>query len=167
MPEQPEIESLITRHYPALQRIAASHEANTALREELVQDMLESIWRSWSKFRGESSPKTYILRIAYYRAARHIEKQMRRLETNVEQTVESVDPQHPEQNAEQQQQINQLLYAIHRLPIVQKQLITMSFDGLSYQEMAEVTGLSISNVGVRLNRAKATLKKLLEHHYAN
>ncbi len=166
MSEQPNIEQLITLHYPALQRIAASYEANHALREELVQDMLESIWLSWKNFRGDSSAKTYILRIAHYRAARHIEKQIKRQESNVTETVESVDRQHPEHNAEQQQQINHLLSAIRKLPMVQKQLITMSFDGLSYREMSEVTGLSSSHVGVSLNRAKASLKKLLEHHYA-
>ena len=158
----PEFEHLIEQYYGGLNRVAASYEANPTLQEELLQDILESIWRSLKKFRAEASIKTYLYRIAHFRGARHVAKQVKRRKTHSSQQVEPVDFKYPEQHVEKQQQIERLLQAIHQLPIIQRQLITLFLEGFSYQEMAEVTGLKTNHVGVNLNRAKTSLKNLME-----
>ena len=158
----PKFEALMDLYYSGLVRVAASYEANPALQEELTQDVLEAIWRSLKNFRGDSSIKTYLYRIAHFRGARHVSKQIKRIEVNSEQAIEDVDYQYPELQVEKQQQFDSLLSAIHQLPIIQRQLITLFLDGFSYQEMAEITGLNTNHIGVNLNRAKSNLKQFLE-----
>ena len=52
--------------------------------------------------------------------------------------------------------------AIHNLPIDYRQVITLTLEGMSYTEIAEILGIGESNVGVRLNRARQMLRRLLE-----
>ena len=63
---------------------------------------------------------------------------------------------------EAKEQRRTLLNAVRRLPFTYRDVITLALEGLSYAEIAEVLGLSEANVGVRLNRAKAALRALLE-----
>ncbi len=63
----------------------------------------------------------------------------------------------------QDQRVERLKRAIHRLPVVYRQAITLSLEGLGYGEIAEVLGISESNVGVRLTRARQILRESLEN----
>ena len=49
------------------------------------------------------------------------------------------------------------------MPVIQRQLITLTLEGLSYAETSEVTGMSANNVGVKLHRAKADLRRIMEN----
>ena len=57
--------------------------------------------------------------------------------------------------------VEQLYKAIHQLPKTEAALVLLYLDELSYREMAEVLGISESNVGVKLNRAKKALSALM------
>lgn len=61
--------------------------------------------------------------------------------------------QDPESATERALLQEALLRAVRRLPLGQRQIVGMALEGLSYNEMAEVLDISVSNVGVRLNRA--------------
>ncbi len=52
--------------------------------------------------------------------------------------------------------------AIHRLPLAYRQVVTLTLEGLGYGEIAEVLGISESNVGVRLSRARQILRESLD-----
>ncbi len=65
-------EATLNTHLALLQRAAASYEANPFVREELLQDMLESVWLGLERFRGEASVTTYVMRIAHNRGAIHV-----------------------------------------------------------------------------------------------
>lgn len=63
-----------------------------------------------------------------------------------------------------QETVVQLYNAIHQLPKTDAALVLLYLDQLSYREMAEVLGISESNVGVKLNRAKKSLSELMKGH---
>ncbi len=63
--------------------------------------------------------------------------------------------------AQQRETVEQLYKAIHQLPKTDAALVLLYLDELSYHEMAEVLGISESNVGVKLNRAKKALSELM------
>ena len=65
------------------------------------------------------------------------------------------------QQAQQRETVEQLYEAIHQLPKADAALVLLYLDELSYREMAEVLGISESNVGVKLNRAKKALSDLM------
>ena len=65
------------------------------------------------------------------------------------------------EQAQQRETVEQLYQAIRQLPTTDAALVLLYLDELSYQEMAEVLGISESNVGVKLNRAKKALSELM------
>ena len=162
MSEAIDFESVHAEFGPAIARVAASFESNAALREELVQEIFFAIWQALPSFRGQSSIKTFVLRIAHNRAVNHIlvhRKERKREELN----LEPIDPRaNPEAQAAQIQRAEKLLGAVRRLPIAQRELITLALEGLSHEEIANVLGISTGNVAVRLNRAKKMLQQELQ-----
>lgn len=63
---------------------------------------------------------------------------------------------------EQRELVEQLYAAIHQLPDSDVALVLLYLDDMSYCEMASVLGISESNVGVKLNRAKKALARILD-----
>jgi RNA polymerase sigma factor (sigma-70 family) len=150
-------EDVLTQHGAAIARVAAAFERNPARRDELVQEVLLAIWQSLAKFRGESSLKTFVLRIAHNRAVNHVLQYQREL------ARESLDDElpdsrnNPEQQVSLQQRSERLLEAVRALPVVQRELVTLALEGLSHDEIANVLGISVGNVAVRLSRARKLL----------
>ena len=127
----------------------------------MFQDIALAIWQALPKFRGESSERTFIFRIAHNRAITYI-AQRRRL-TPTSEEIEIPDPRpNPERGFAKEQEEARLISAIHDLPIEYRQVITLTLEGMSYTEIAEILGIGESNVGVRLNRARQMLRRRLE-----
>jgi RNA polymerase sigma-70 factor (ECF subfamily) len=71
----------------------------------------------------------------------------------------------PERRLSAEQEGQRLLGAIHDLPIAHAQVVTLTLEGMSYTEIAEVLGISETNVGARLTRSREMLRKLLGSPY--
>ena len=85
----------------------------------------------------------------------------RRVERAGEMEVQDPAP-NPETDLAASQRAAQLGAAIRRLPVVYRQVITLTLEGLGYGEIGEVLGISESNVGARLTRARQMLREALE-----
>jgi RNA polymerase sigma-70 factor (ECF subfamily) len=152
---------LLSVNGPALIRLAAAYTNSRSDRDDLFQDIALAIWQALPRFRGESSERTFIFRIAHNRAITYMSQ--RRTPATSDEEVEIADPRpNPEKGFAKEQQEARLFEAIHTLPIDYRQVITLTLEGLSYAEIAEVLGIGESNVGVRLNRARQLLRRLLE-----
>jgi RNA polymerase sigma factor (sigma-70 family) len=158
-------EQILQDHGPMLSRLASSYEANHHLHQELLQEISVALWQALKGFRGDSSIRTYILRVAHNKAVNHVAYHARqpRNESYCEVTEPSAnhDPS-SESRIEQHQQVQKLLREVRKLPLQARQIVTMSMEGLSYQEIAEVCGLTMSNVGVILNRGKKLLLESMQ-----
>ena len=156
---------MFSQYGPLLSRVAASYEAQPALRDELAQDISLAVWQSLQRYEGRSSIKTYILKVAHNRAVSHVSRQVKQPATDDfedNSTLFCEEKQSgPGGHAEQAQLRQRLLDAIRVLPIQSRQVITLSLEGLSYDEIADVCGLQRSHVGVLLNRAKTAIKRSL------
>jgi RNA polymerase sigma factor (sigma-70 family) len=130
-------------------------------RNDLMQEVLLAVWKSIPSFRGEAQPTTFLYRVSHNAAL-----SWRRAQRNYRKRVEQaqgfamMEPR-PEQSAVRDERLQQLYAAIRRLPELDRSLILLSLDGVSYHDMATIHGLSESNVGVRLNRIKNQLVKIL------
>ena len=79
------------------------------------------------------------------------------------QVRELPDPRpDPEAGLAREQQGARLLKAIRLLPVLYRQVVTLTLEGIEYREIAQILGISESNVGVRLNRGRHMLRRLLE-----
>jgi RNA polymerase sigma-70 factor (ECF subfamily) len=124
--------------------------------------VLLAVWKSIPAFRSQAKPTTYLYRVSHNAALLWIrtEKNYRR---RVEQFVASTSSEFAaEPDTLTDERLSQVYSAIRQLNPVERSLMLMSLDGLSYREMAEVLGLSESNVGVKINRIKAQLARTLK-----
>lgn len=152
---------LLAEHSGLLSRIAASYEAVPSLRDDLLQDMAIELWRAAPTWRGESSMKTFVARVAHNRGASHVVGQ-RRYPRAVALTEDFPDSGlDPETYAQLEQQSARLQNAVRSLPLNLRQTVTLALEGFSHQEIANVLGTSANNVAVRLNRARTALKTTL------
>jgi RNA polymerase sigma-70 factor (ECF subfamily) len=133
--------------------------------DDLFQDVLLQVWSSIPAFRGEAKETTWIYRVAFNTALAWRRGERRRREGQ-EAFVKSevspqVQPSHVDALAEQEI-VARLYAAIRQLPKVDASLALMHLDGLSYQEMAEVLGISENYIGVKLNRIRKQLADQLK-----
>ncbi|NQY64414.1 MAG: RNA polymerase sigma factor [Alteromonadaceae bacterium] len=159
----------MTQYEKLLRHLIVGFEAKPALQEELLQDIGLNIWRAVPKFRQDASVKTFVARIAHNVLATHVAKAVKMVKadqdidsiinTNNEQASLEITPY---QALNQQQRQQRLSQAIRELKLEQQQVITLALEGMSYQEIAEILSITSNLVGVRLQRAKATLFQLLE-----
>jgi RNA polymerase sigma-70 factor, ECF subfamily len=145
-----------------ISRIALSYEADPALRRELVQDILLAVWVALPSYRGDSSLKTFAASIAQKRCITHVTKRAKE-PRQVELPVDLVSASPPpDEIALRNDQKKQLVESIQLLPIPQREAIVLCFEGFSYGEMADILGISANAVMMRCQRAKTTLKSIME-----
>ena len=151
---------LLTVHGSALTRLASSYVGATPDRDDLLQDISVAIWRALPRFRGECSERTFLFRIAHNRAIAYITRRQLPIQDDDAIEVEDSRP-NPEQTLSAAQQGQRLFDAVQRLPMNQRQVVTLMLEGLSYSEIADVLGISETNVGARLTRARQMLRARL------
>jgi len=145
-----------------ISRIALSYEADQSLRRELIQDILLAIWVALASYRGDSSVKTFAASIAQKRCITHVSKRARE-PRQVELPIDLVSASPPpDEIALRNDQKKQLVDSIQLLPIPQREAIVLCFEGFSYGEMASILGISANAVMLRCQRAKTTLKSIME-----
>ena len=156
-----EYDRLWRDHGPSLARLAYAYEPNAHAREDLLQEIRLAIWLALPRFRGESSLRTFLFRIAHNRALTHVWR--RKTSLSSEEVEEPADTR-PGPESATIEAINyfRLTEAIRHLPLSFRQVITLSLEDLSYAEIAAVLGISENNVAVRINRARKLLKDRLE-----
>ena len=159
-------DDIFAKHGALLSRVANSYEANEAMQQELLQEIAIAVWQGLSRFKGDSSVKTYILKIAHNRAVTHVANQVKRLDTHQydkgsDGFVSQV--RSPEEVSSQHQSLERLLRAVRALPLQPRQVLTLSLEGLSYDEIADVCGLTKNHVGVILKRAKQSIMQEQPH----
>jgi RNA polymerase sigma factor (sigma-70 family) len=152
---------LLTANGPALARLAATYTNTPSDRDDLLQEIAMALWQALPRFRGECSERTFLFRIATNRAIAYLARRRAHPVTGEEIEVHDPAPD-PEAGLVQEQRVERLRRAVCRLPMAYRQVITLSLEGLGYGEIAAVLGISESNVGVRLTRARQILRESLE-----
>lgn len=157
-----QFDALVAEHGPAIGRVAAAFERDTALREDLTQDILLAIWQALPKFRGDAPLQHFVLRIAHNRAASHALKASRAPRSaELDDRMPAATP-NLETQAMQSESAQRLLAAVQQLPVDDRQLVTLALEGLPYKDIANLLDLTVNHVGVKLNRARKRLKTLME-----
>ena len=145
---------------PSLARLASSYESEAHAREDLLQEIRLAIWVALPRFRGDSSLRTFVFRIAHNRALTHVWRRKRA--GIVEQPQDIPDPRSsPEIDTMQRVDQSRLLEAIRLLPIPFRQILTLALEDFSHSEIAAILGISENNVAVRMNRARRQLRERL------
>jgi RNA polymerase sigma-70 factor (ECF subfamily) len=127
--------------------------------------VLLNLWSSIRAFRGEAKETTWIYRVTFNTALAWRRGARRRREGHERFVKYGELPQSqpsPVDSPPEQEIVERLYAAIQQLPKVDASLALMHLDGLSYQEMAEVVGISENYIGVKLNRIRKQLAEQLK-----
>lgn len=127
---------------------------------DVIQEMMYQLWRSFERFDNRSKFSTWMYSVCLNTALTYRRKSSRH-ETTVMVVEHEQIPNPPEANREDA--ISALYQAIGTLSPINRAIMMLYLEELSYEEIGEITGLSRSNVSVRLVRAKRELQKLMEH----
>ena len=152
-------------HLGLILKVVRGCSAVSSDQEDLFQDVLLQLWSSIPAFRGEAKETTWIYRVTFNTALAWRRGERRRRqghETFLKlENPRQVQASHLESLPEDEI-VEQLYAAIRQLTKVDASLALMHLDGLSYQEMAEVVGISETYVGVKLNRIRKQLAELMK-----
>ena len=151
-----------TRDYGAIVYRVVNGFATGDDRNDLLQEVLLAVWKSIPAYRGQARPTTYLYRVSHNAALLWI-----RGEKNYRRRIERFSALAStdfagDSGSVTDERLTRLYAAIRLLQPVDRSLILLSLDGLSYREMSEVLGLSESNVGVKINRIKKQLAQTLK-----
>lgn len=151
-------------HSSSVIKVARAYTLTSDECQDLAQEILLQAWRSMPKFEGKASPATWFYRVALHTAMNwHRKDRPRRMhqEPLLEVRTLALESADSSEQMEQGELVEQLYQAIHQLPQSDVALVLLYLDDMSYREMASVLGISESNIGVKLSRAKKTLATLL------
>ncbi len=116
------------------------------------------LWRALGSFRGDSSEKTFVLRIAHNIAVSHVARSVRsRSREALAVSTSSATQPAPDVIADQRAAIARVETRLKTLDLASQQLVLLALEGCTTAEIAEVTGLSSTNVTSRLHRLRKTL----------
>ncbi|REJ80520.1 MAG: RNA polymerase sigma factor [Bacteroidetes bacterium] len=148
-----EYNDCVDQHADALYRFILKNIKDEDDARDIVQDAFEKMWKNIEMIEGTKS-KSYLFTTAYHTMIDFIRKR-KRISDYTEVTEESLF--HTEQYSDLKQVLNN---ALNLLPDSQKAVITLrDYEGYSYEEIAEITGLSLSQVKVYIYRARVFLKQ--------
>ena len=145
-----------------LYKVGRSFTDNQADFDDLYQEFLIQIWKSMDRFEGKSKASTFIYRIAL-NTALTFQKQRERHQVRIFDAVKTflADRTTREDQENLSKKVKLLYQCIYQLKDGQKAIILLYLEEKSYQEIAEITGITINLVGVKINRAKKKLQELL------
>ncbi|HJA99141.1 MAG TPA: sigma-70 family RNA polymerase sigma factor [Candidatus Alistipes avicola] len=129
-----------------------SHDAEDV--DDLHQEILLRLWQGYDGFEGRSDIKTWIYRVALNYCINFSDKRKR--EQTRRTTARESDTS--DSDLEKQMQIKQLYQRINKLGLVDRSVILLWLEGLSYEEIGAILGISVKNVSFKLVRIKERLK---------
>ncbi|MDE5807886.1 MAG: sigma-70 family RNA polymerase sigma factor, partial [Muribaculaceae bacterium] len=151
--------SIIQEYGSVISGICFSYATNADDLQDLRQDIMINIWKGLESFRGESAISTWIYRVALNTCVSTVRKRSKALSTV---PIEKVAERETETDEDMNERIELLHSLISTLSPIDKGVITMWLDERSYEEIAEVIGISRNNVAIRINRIKQKLANKVE-----
>jgi RNA polymerase sigma-70 factor (ECF subfamily) len=150
--------SVIKEYERVIYKVCYLYTSRNATLNDLYQDVVLNLWRAYPKFRGECKISTWIYRIALNTCISFIRK-----EKNVPEIV-TLTPYESEWMTEEQDSfqlmLKELYYLIGQLGQLDKSIILLYLEEKSYEEISEITGLTVTNVATKPNRIKEKLRKM-------
>ena len=151
-----QFELLVRQHKRTIYTVCYMFSHNKAEIDDLFQEILIRLWNGFDTYEGRSNARTWIYRVALNTAINQDKKQRRRIET-VPLTVD-MDPF--EADNPKTEQVRKLHDLISQLELIDRSLVLLWLEGISYDEIGAIIGITPNNVGVRLARIKEKLVQM-------
>ena len=156
------LEQALTELAPHVRACVYRYVGPRADADDIVQEALIEVASALARFRGESSLKTYAIRISLRVATRHLRSARRREQPGLHAVPAAADTRTPESLAAHRESLRRLYRCLDRLsPKRRTAFVLCAVERLSHAEAAEIEGTSVETMRARLKRARAELGRLL------
>jgi RNA polymerase sigma-70 factor (ECF subfamily) len=161
--QQKIFECWISQYKSLLLKVVRSYAFTAIDREDLFQEITIQVWRSILTFKGDASVTTWLYRIALNTSFKWIRKESKQ---KAMEPIENAEHILEESKFPMNERLAWLYEEISKLDEIDRSITLLLLDGFSYKEMADIIGITESNVGVKINRIKKHLtakSKILNH----
>lgn len=153
--------SLINKHKGILYKASRIYADSLEDREDLQQEILIQLWKSYQNFKGNSEFSTWMYRVAINTAITYLKKEKKR--TNNHTVVPNhFEVQHEDYNPTKDKQLEVFYTAVQELKALEKAVIFYFMEGMSHKEIGDNLGLSEGNARVKLNRTKEKIQQIIK-----
>jgi RNA polymerase sigma-70 factor (ECF subfamily) len=155
-----ELEKLIFENQDLILKVCSIYFNNQVDQEDLFQEIVINLWKGLPSFQGMSKLSTWIYRVSLNTALSQIRRQNRKklfFSESIHENSLITEAANPDRGF----RLNALRKGIEKLKPVEKAVILLYLEEKSYEEISQITGLSINNVSVRIFRTKKKLEKLV------
>jgi RNA polymerase sigma factor (sigma-70 family) len=152
--------TLVEAHKGILHKVAKLYIDTPEDREDLHQEIIIQLWKSFGNFKGESEFSSWMYRVAINTAISFFKKEKRRNDVISYDQVK--EPESENYDGEKDRQLEIFYRAVHQLTAVEKALIFYYMEGLSHQTIGLQLGISEGNARVKLNRTKEKLQNIIK-----
>lgn len=150
---------LVNQHISIIHRITRLYEDTEEDRRDLFQEILLNLWNGFRGFRQEAKFGTWLYRVALNTAITGLRRRKRLVGVTL---LEDHHEKIPVDSHEQMKEDIQILYdAISRLDKLERAIIILYLEERTYEEIADIVGITPNNTGVKINRIKKKLEKML------
>lgn len=157
--EDIEFERLVRQNELLIHKVCRMYAYTQADRDDLYQEIVLQLWRSWQGFRGGSQFSTWLYRVALNTAITGLRRQQRTVRATETELPQLPDPA----PAGEEEQLQDLYRAISRLTEIEKAVVMLYLEEKTYEEMEEVLGISSGTLRVRMNRIREKLRQLTKN----
>lgn len=150
---------LVNASQGILHKICTIYFYGNPYKEDYYQEIIIRLWRAYPNFKNQSSFSTWLYKVALNTAIDILRKQsIRPIHVELSKNEYIL----PEDSHCESENRDKLYWAIHQLTEVEKAIILLYLESYEYKEISIITGISESNVGVKINRIKSKLNKILD-----
>lgn len=150
----------IQSHKGILHKVSKMYMDSPDDQQDLFQEMVCQLWKSYDSFRNESQFSTWMYRVAVNTAIVFFKKEKRKVQVS-SFTTDNIKEEEDDSHIKELQ-INQFYTAVNQLDKIEKALIFYHLEGYSHREIGKNMGISEGNARVKLNRTKNKLKEIIE-----
>ncbi|MEY8021834.1 RNA polymerase sigma factor [Muriicola sp. SD30] len=159
MPREDLFIELIREHQALIFKVSAMYADRKQDQKDLYQEIVYQLWKSFDTFAEKSKISTWMYRVALNTAIKQLISKKRQPRTS---SIEAIDfPGMDTTDGILEERMKRLHQEIEKLNILEKGIILLALEGKKHEEIAEITGLSVTNVGTRMSRIKTKLKSEL------
>lgn len=156
-----EFKLLVNKHKGLIFKVCNLYVHNREDRKDLFQEILIQLWKSFHNFQNKSTITTWIYRVALNTAISYFRKESKRPRSHSLSEISVDIPDFQDDTTEQSIQMHE---AILQLSEIERAIIFLYFEEKTYEEMAELLGIDTNHLGVKLNRIKQKISKIVKEN---
>ena len=160
MEHQKKFKKFIEEHTGIITKICSVYTDGQEEFKDYYQEVTLQLWRSFDTFRGDAKISTWVYRIALNVCLSQVRKKKRKVKTT---TLENIQVATDNEDKEKEEKVALLYRSVKQLKEAERALILLYLDDKSYKEIADILGLTVTNVGAKVNRIKTKLKNIMTH----